>query len=240
MGDGAFGGVDFSSVISLIDNPFTINGKSSGNAPFTKNTFNNATLYVPVGTIEKYRATEGWKDFLFIEEGTDPNGGGTPKTKKCATPTIGYKNGKLTFNCATEGAVCQSIITDTDISSYSVNEAQLGVTYNISVYATKAGYENSETVTATLCWIDVEPKTEGITNNVAQVRANAVIIQSDDGIMNVSGIDNGTEIAVYSLSGQMVGKAKAFGNQTAIVTNLRKGEIAIVKVGDKPVKVVMQ
>lgn len=151
MGDGAFGGVDFSSVISLIDNPFTINGKSSGNAPFTKNTFNNATLYVPVGTIEKYRATEGWKDFLFIEEGTDPNGGGTPETKKCATPTIGYKNGKLTFNCATEGAVCQSIITDTDISSYSVNEVQLGVTYNISVYATKAGYENSETVTATLC-----------------------------------------------------------------------------------------
>ena len=29
----------------------------------------NADLFVPVGTIDKYKATEGWKDFMWITEG---------------------------------------------------------------------------------------------------------------------------------------------------------------------------
>jgi len=70
IGDNAFDGVDFPTIISLIENPFTITGKTSNYRTFTQNTFNNATLYVPNGTIEKYKATYGWKDFVFIVEGT--------------------------------------------------------------------------------------------------------------------------------------------------------------------------
>ena len=54
------------SITSLIENPFKIFGKNSGNRTFDVDIFNNATLYVPKGTIEKYRATEGWKDFVII------------------------------------------------------------------------------------------------------------------------------------------------------------------------------
>ena len=81
---------------------------------------------------------------------------------KCATPTITYVNGMLTFTCETEGAVCHSTITDTDIKSYSCNEVNLTVTYHISVYAAKDDYEDSEVATGTLCWIDQQPSTEGI------------------------------------------------------------------------------
>ena len=64
IGDRAFSGIDLPIVISQIENPFKIDGST-----FSKNTFNNATLYVPKGSIDKYKSTEGWKDFLFIEEG---------------------------------------------------------------------------------------------------------------------------------------------------------------------------
>ena len=69
IGRSAFEGVDISTVISLIENPFTITGKTSDYRTFSQNTFLNATLYVPAGTKEKYQATEGWKDFANIEEG---------------------------------------------------------------------------------------------------------------------------------------------------------------------------
>ena len=238
IGGFAFYGVDIPTIISLIENPFKIKGKTSGLSTFTQNTFSNATLYVPKGTIDKYKATDGWKDFLSIEEGA--GGGDTPTTQKCEKPTISYENGKLTFSCATEGAVCQYSITDTDIKAGSGNEVQLGVTYNISVYAAKAGYENSETATATLCWIDQQPQTEGINNGIANVAAQAVLIQCEGGSIKVQGVDEGTQVNVYGINGTQAGSAISQSGAATINTNLQPGSVAIVKIGQKSVKVVMK
>lgn len=145
IGAAAFYGADIPTVISLITNPFEI---KSGT--FSKNTFLNATLYVPKGTINKYKATEGWKDFLFIEEG------------------------------------------------------------------------------------------DGSTNGVASVRSYGVMIQASEGFFNISGLELGTPISVYNTAGQMVGSAKATSETTIVNTTLRSGEIGIVKIGDKSVKVLMK
>ena len=238
IGSQAFDGVDFPTVVSLIENPFAITGKTSNSRTFSQNTFLNATLYVPKGTIEKYKATDGWKDFVFIEEGA--GGGDTPTTQKCEKPTISYSNGKLTFNSSTDGAVCQSTITDSDITSFSGNEVQLSVTYNISVYATKTGYYNSDVAYATLCWIDKEPSTEGITNGVSQVPANAVLIQSNGGQLTIQGVDDGTQVSVYSINGTEAGKAISKNGCASVNTNLQAGSMAIIKIGEKSVKVVVK
>ena len=243
IGGSAFNCDNLATVVSLIEKPFNINGKSLGWGVFSNNTFMNGTLYVPNGTKEAYKATYGWKDFVFIEEGNGGGGGSTPvipETKKCEKPTVSYRNGKLTFSSATEGATCVSSITDADMGTYTTNEVQLGVTYNISVYAAKAGYENSETVTATLCWIDQEPKTEGITSGVASVKANAVLMQSEAGVLSIQGVDDGTPVSVYTVNGTEAGSAVSNGGQAQVNTNLQPGTVAIVKIGEKSVKVVMK
>ena len=239
IGSHAFNSCDIPTVISLIENPFKIEGKTSSDRVFTQNTFNNATLYVPKGTIDKYKATEGWKDFLFIEEsGTTPTPTPTPET--CEKPTIGYVNGKLVLTCATEGATCYYSISDTDIKTGSGNEVQLTATYNISVYATKAGYENSETATATLCWIDATPQTEGLMNGVAQIAARSVLVKTDNGFITVEGIDDKIDVSVYTADGKQAGTAASHNNMATIATSIKPGSIAIVKVGDKSVKVLMK
>ena len=59
-----FNNDNITTVISLIESPFIINENI-----FNDNTFNVATLYVPEGTIEKYKETSGWNNFVNIEEG---------------------------------------------------------------------------------------------------------------------------------------------------------------------------
>ena len=232
----AFEACDIPFVVSFIENPFKTKITSD---TFSKNTVNNATLYVPEGSIDKYRATSWWQIFVFIEEGT--GGSNPPPTpQKCEKPTISYMNGKLTFNCETEGAICHSTITDTDIKSYNDVEVQLSVTYNISIYATKAGYENSDVATAALCWIDANPKTEGIESSVAQVRANPILIQTNNGEITVTGADDGASISAYSISGRIIASKLSNGSDTKLITDLKRGEVVIIKINEKTVKLIMQ
>ena len=228
-------GVGIPTVISLIENPFTIYGKTSNKRTFSQNTFNNATLYVPVGTIEKYKDTEGWKDFLFIEES-----GTSPTSDKCEKPTISYSDGKLLFNCETEGAVCQYSITDSDIKSGLGNEVELCVTYNISAYATKAGYSNSETATATLCWVDQQPNAEGLVTDLAQILVKTVMIQNEGSIIKVQGVDDGTQVSIYNINGSRVGSAFCKNGVANINTSLQLGSVAVVKIGERSVKVIVK
>ena len=211
------------------------------NPPFAfDNSFSNyyINLYVLEASKDKYMNTAPWSKFAFVKIWT---GNIDEPEIRCATPTISYKNGKLTFECETEGAVCESIITNEDIKSYVGNEVQLAVTYHISVYATRPDCDNSETVTATLCWIDADPMMgEQDATTVASVRANPVLIQSFGNKLILSEVADGTFINVYDTTGRMVGSAKATTGTTTIETSLHSGEICIVKIGEKAVKVLMK
>lgn len=76
-------------------------------------------------------------------------------------------------------------------------------------------------------------ETEGISNNMAK----AVLIQSMDGQIAISGTDDGTKVYAYEINGQQVAYAISHNGHANLNTNLRPGSIAIIKIGDRSVKV---
>ena len=164
----------------------------------------------------------------------------SPNKPKCATPTIIYKNGIISFNSITEDTYYVYEISDTDIKQGFDSEISLTATYYISVYATREGYVKSDVASAILCWIDTEPTTEGITGAVTEVRAYPVLIQSRDGDILISGISSGTDIKVFNLAGMIVGTGTSTGTVTTIRTNLKKNETAILKIGEKTIKTIIR
>ena len=228
IGDRVFNGSSgLTSVVSKTENPYNID-----NECFSKEVFENTTLYVPQGTIDKYQATDGWNKFLHIEELNSSN--------MCVTPTISYKNGKLSCNCETEGAECHTTITNEDIKSFDGNEIDLTVTYNISVYATKDGYFDSDVANATLCWIEVNPQNEGITTDVNQIASVAVLIKANGGKLTIEGAEDNTTVTAYTLDGVQLGSAISRNGVASINTNVSAGTVTIVKIGSKSVNIVMQ
>ena len=101
------------------------------------------TLHVPANSLNAYKTTAPWSSFGNI---VSLDGDGT-ETKKCATPTISYQSGQLSFSCDTEGVTFVTDITDADIKKHYDASISLTATYNISVYATKDGYLDSDIVT---------------------------------------------------------------------------------------------
>lgn len=196
-----------------------------------------ATLHVPESSIDFYRTTLPWSNFGTIV--TLSGEGPDPEVKKCATPTISYTNGTLKFGCETEGAEFISEITDTDIKKHYEASISLTATYHISVFAIKAEYENSDTIQATLCWIEQQPRTEGITDEdaVTEVPAVPVLIQTHGNSITVQGAKEGTEILLYSVNGMQLDSVIASKEAAFLNASRLSGSVAIVKIGDKAVKV---
>lgn len=197
-----------------------------------------STLHVPANSLNAYKTTAPWSSFGKI---VSLDGSGT-ETKKCATPTISYGGKKLTFSCETESAEYVYEIKDADVKKGYDSEVSLSATYEISVYATKAGYENSDVATAILVWgnasfTETTPEPSSVRAMKQEV---AALITSNNGIITVSCEAEGQPISVYAVNGQLLGTSSIISGQTSVPTPLQSGSVAIVKIGDKSVKVLMK
>lgn len=109
----------------------------------------NANLYVKKASLELYKSTPTWKDFMQIyayEDGV-----------ACAVPDVAFVNGKIVVTCATPGAKCVRLDWKLTGSSTAVN-SEITPTRILSVKAEVAaeGYQNTITE-KTLILTDVNP-----------------------------------------------------------------------------------
>ena len=78
------------------------------------------------------------------------------------------------------------------------------------------------------------------TNSAKQTEATPVLIQSENGRISVSGAGDGTAISVFGKNGVKVGTAVSHSGQAVVDTKLPSGSVAIVKIGEKSVNVVVK
>ena len=161
---------------------------------------------------------------------------------KCATPTISYKDGEVIFACDTEGVTFISETTEDIAGNRNNAKFALIPTYTITAYATKEDYGDSDEVSLTLCWIPcTEDHEEGEeTTGILTIPAKPVLISTQGGVITVSGLAEGTHVAVVTTNGISTATATATDGTATLATNLTPGTIAIVKIGNYSVKVVIK
>ena len=97
----------------------------------------NVTLHIPASSVSIYKTTVPWSSFKSVIE----------VLEKCATPTISYKDGELTFDCETEGVKYVSTITAPESTGSDGKKIDLSKSFKVSVYAEKYGYQDSDIAT---------------------------------------------------------------------------------------------
>ncbi len=194
-------------------------------------------IYVPTEYLQDYKDALG-ADYKYVYT-WNPNGSGDgdkPVTK-CATPTVSYESGELKFACETAGAKYHYTISDKDMATdaYSENgKVALSAAYEISVYATADGHSASEKAQATLYWLNANLKDA---TNINMVKTRGVVASAHDGIVSVSGLDNGEEVKFYAADGKFIGQAVAANGTASYAVS---EALVIAKVGNNSIKIAIK
>ena len=192
-----------------------------------------AALHVPASAINAYKTTEPWSTFGTFKtlEGTEV------EIKKCETPTIAFSDGRLAFSCATDDVEYVSEVKCADVNTYYTAEVALTACYDISVTATKTGYENSDVATAKIYWL-TSSETSDEDTNINSVSKRYIAIQTAAGFITISGLDDNEKVDFYTLNGTALGVARATNGVATFST--QSGSVLIVRIGNESLRIIVE
>ena len=207
--------------------------------PSTTEAFEDSELYhcrlhVPASAINNYKATAPWIRFGLIIPMAEI------EVKKCTTPTISYEDGKIVLTCETEGVEFKTSVVVENDNEYIGAEFNYIPTQTFTAYTTKEGYEDSDEAILTICWVPCDEEHESEETGILTIPSHPVLISTQGGTITLSGLAEGTEVAVYTSTGTEIATTTATAGTATIASNLELGTIAIVKIGEHSVKVVIK
>ena len=194
-------------------------------------------IKVPTEYLQDYKNAFGSSYKYIFAWNPDETGDDSKPVTQCSTPSISYETGKLMFACETTGAKYNYTITDTDIKSDALNEngeVSLSAAYHISVYATADGYTASDKAEATLYWINANLDNG---TNINQVRTRGVVASAHDGIISLSGLDDGEVVKFFAADGKYLGSTVAVNGAASYAVS---ESLVIAKVGKDSIKIAMK
>lgn len=196
---------------------------------FDNSNIEKATLHVPASSLKEYQTTAPWSGF------------GTIVTiGECATPTINYVDGQIFLACETEGVEYRTSVVAENKLSYQEETFEFVPTYTFKAYAIKDKYKDSDVATLTLCWFPCTKEHENEENEILTIPSKPVLIQSNEGIVTLSGLTEGIEVVVYDTVGHKVASTVAADDTVTIDTQLAVGTSVIINIGGYSVKVIIK
>lgn len=112
-----------------------------------------------------------------------------------------------------------------------------GSTHNATLRVPKGTIDNYK---ATDGWKDFANIKENLSADINLKKAEGILIRTEKGALTIEGIANDTLINVYNINGVLVGSDICKDRRALISTNLPIGAVAIVKVGNKSIRVIIR
>ena len=194
-------------------------------------------IKVPTEYLQDYKDAFGSSYKYISAWNPDETGDDNKPVTQCSTPSVSYCEGKLVFACVTNGAKYHYTITNTDVKTDALSEngeVSLSAAYKISVYATADGYTASDKAEATLYWINANLDNG---TNINQVRTRGVVASAHDGIVSLSGLDDGEVVKFFAADGKYLGSAVAANGAASYAVS---ESLVIAKVGKNSIKIAMK
>ena len=188
--------------------------------------YNYATLHIPMGSKEAYSSAYEWRYFNNIKEDMEQNG-------KVFYAQLAVKQG-------TTGYTEQPVKADETYTIYigALGENKINaVTFNGEDVTdqVKDGYYTTPAIKAkSTLSISYE---ESYTTNVKEMSNPELKVTGNEGEINISGIDNPTNVEVYTTDGRLVENQGSVSGDTRI--QVKEDELYLVKVGKRTIKIAM-
>ena len=193
-------------------------------------------IKVPAEFLKDYQKTLGSYYKYIYAWNPDESGDDDKPVTQCATPSVSYESGELKFDCETAGAKYHYTISDKDMTRDALSEdgkVSLSATYNISVYATADGYTASETAESTLYLLNANLDV----TNINLPKTRGIVASAHDGIVSISGLDNGEVVKFYAADGKLLGSSSAVGGVASCAVSEK---MVIAKIGMDAINVLIK